>query len=118
MDRKTDLSNLINELNSAKTEEDIIECLTIIVKGFNVHEYREVVISNPFYKSLIPDIKKEVFSEISVLRNSLQDEIDEIEKELKKVDNESSEKLKSLKRDCISLIYEIDERKKDIDNLL
>ncbi len=118
MARKKDLDNLIGELNKAKTEEDIIEYLSLIVKGFNVYEYKEVILSNPFYKSLIPDIKKDIFSEISVLRKSLEDEIDEIEKELNKVDNESSEKLKSLKRDCISLIYEIDERKKDIDNLL
>lgn len=116
---KIDLKILIEELNNSKTEEDIIKYLIKIVKGFNVYEYKDIVFNNPFYKSLIPDIRSNVIEEILFLRQSLIDEINGIDIELKKVDNDDMKKeLKGLKRDCISLIYEIDERQKDIDNLL
>lgn len=111
-----ELKELKEELNNSKTEEDILDLLIQIVKRFGPGEYREVFL-NPFYKSLIPDIKKDVLKEIEFLRNSISEEIDAIEDELKKVDNENQEKLRNLKRDCISLIYEIDEKKKDIENL-
>jgi hypothetical protein len=115
---KKDLKILIEELNNSKTEEDIIKYLIKIVKGFNVYEYKDIVFNNPFYKSLIPDIKSNVVEQILLLRKSLIDEVDGIDVELKKVNNdELKDKLKSLKRDCISLIYEIDERQKDIDSL-
>jgi hypothetical protein len=116
---KIDLKILIEELNDSKTEEDIIKYLIKIVKGFNVYEYKDIVFTNPFYKSLIPDIRSNVIEEILFLRKSLIDEIDGIDIELKKVENDDTkEKLKELKRDCISLIYEIDERQKDINSLL
>ena len=116
---KKDLKILIDELNNSKTEEDIIKYLIKIVKGFNVYEYKDIVFTNPFYKSLIPDIRSNVIEGILFLRQSLIDEIDGIDIELKKVENDDlKEKLKSLKRDCISLIYEIDERQKDIDSLI
>lgn len=116
---KKDLKILIDELNNSKTEEDIIKYLIKIVKGFNVYEYKDIVFTNPFYKSLIPDIRSNVIEGILFLRQSLIDEIDSIDIELNKVENDDlKEKLKSLKRDCISLIYEIDERQKDIDNLI
>ena len=116
---KIDLKILIKELNNSKTEEDIIKYLIKIVKGFNVYEYKDIVFTNPFYKSLIPDIRSNVIEEILFLRKSLIDEIDGIDIELKKVENDDmKEKLKGLKRDCMSLIYEIDERQKDINSLL
>ena len=116
---KIDLKILIEELNNSKTEEDIIKYLIKIVKGFNVYEYKDIVFTNPFYKSLIPDIRSNVIEEILFLRKSLIDEIDGIDIELKKVENDDmKEKLKGLKRDCMSLIYEIDERQKDINSLL
>ena len=116
MARKRELKVLIEELSNSRTEEDILKYLIQIVKAFGVREYREVFL-NPYYKSLVPDIKKEVLKEISFLRESLVSEIDAIDIELKKVDNENFDKLKDLKKDCISLIYEIDEKQKDIENL-
>ncbi len=116
MARKKELKVLLEELDNSRTEEDILNCLIQIVKAFGVREYREVFL-NPYYKSLVPDIKKEVLKEIKFLRESLAGEIDAIDTELKKVDNENINKLRDLKRDCISLIYEIDEKQKDIENL-
>lgn len=114
MSRKSELKILKQKLNDSKTEEDIFECLIHLVKGYGVNEYIEVF-ENPFYKSLLPDIKKDVLEDIKFLKESLENEIEAIDRELSS--NINSDTLKSLKRDCISLIYEIDERKKDIENL-
>ena len=114
---KRDLSKLLSELSKLKTEESILECLIRIVRGFNPSEYKDVVFSNPYYRSLLPEIKDFVFKEISVLKNSISEEIDGIDIELKKVDNENEKTLKELKKDCLSMIYEIDERLKEIQSL-
>lgn len=116
MGRIKELKELKEELNNSKTEEDILTLLIQIVKRFGPGEYREVFL-NPFFKSLIPDIKKSVLKDIDFLRNSIEEEIDAIDTELKKVDNPNEEQLRNIKRDCISLIYEIDEKQKDIENL-
>ena len=107
---KRDLSKLLSELSKLKTEESILECLIKIVRGFNPSEYKDVVFSNPYYRSLLPEIKDFVLKEISVLKNSISEEINGIDIELKKVDNENEKTLKELKKDCLSMIYEIDER--------
>ncbi len=70
------------------------------------------------YKSLIPDIQKDIIEELEKISNSITREIETIESDLKKIGNKDSEKqLKNLKKDCLALIYEIDERKKEIDSL-
>lgn len=114
---KSDLSKLLSELSKLKTEESILECLIRIVRGFNPSEYKDVVFSNPYYRSLLPEIKDFVLKEISVLKNSISEEINGIDIELKKVDNENEKTLKELKKDCLSMIYEIDERLKEIQSL-
>ncbi len=114
---KKDLKILIEELGKLKTEESILECLIKIVRGFNPSEYKELVFHNPYYKSLLPEIKDFVLKEISVLKNSVSEEIDGIDIELKKVDNKNKKTLKELKKDCLSMIYEIDERLKEIQSL-
>ena len=51
-------------------------------------------------------------------KDSIKEEISEIDNELKNPNNSKSfDKLKSLRRDCVSLLYEIEQREKDI-NLL
>ena len=117
MGRKRDFNRLIKELKDSKTEEEILDYLIKLVKAFNLSEYTEVIHSNPYYKSLIPDIKPVVITDISKIRKDIVNEIEKIDKDLKKVSNEDSDKLKELKRDCISLIYEIDEKEREINNL-
>lgn len=109
------LKLMIENLESSKTEEDILEHLTKIVKNFNVNQYSNKVLNNPYFKSLIPDVKKVIFKEMEFFKESIKEEIVEIDNELKNPNNsESFDKLKSLKRDCISLLYEIEQREKEI----
>ena len=118
MDVSEKLNLMIENLETSRTEEDIVENLTKIVKNFNVNQYSEKVLSNPYFKSLIPDVKKIIFEEMKYFKDSIKEEISEIDNELKNPNNSKSfDKLKSLRRDCVSLLYEIEQREKDI-NLL
>lgn len=117
MSRKRKLKFLIENLDSLRTEEEILECLISIVKGYPSYEYDYIVFANPYYKSLIPDIKKEVLKEVVFLRESIMTEIDNINSQMQAAESENFEKLTKLKQECQALIYEIDEKYKDIENL-
>lgn len=118
MTRKNkDINPLLVELKNSLTEEDILKHLIELVKKFEPIQYKEVIYGNPYYKSLIPDIQTEIKSELDRIGKSIQKEIDTIEFDLKKVSITEAKKLKKLKIDCLALIYEIDERKKEIDSL-
>ena len=109
---------ILEELKNSFTEEDILKNLIQLVKLYKQEQYIEIIYSNPFYKSLIPDIQKEILDDLERVAKSINDEISAIDIDLKKIGNKDSEKqLKSIKKDCLSLIYEIDERKKEIEML-
>jgi hypothetical protein len=113
-----DIKPLLDNLKKSLTEEEILKYLIELVKGFDPFQYKEVIYSNPYYKSLIPDIQVDIINDLEKVKNSIVKEIEKIESDLKKIGNKDSEKqLKSLKKDCLALIYEIDERKKEIDSL-
>ena len=109
---------ILEELKNSFTEEDILKNLIQLVKLYKQEQYIEIIYSNPFYKSLIPDIQKEILDDLERVAKSINDEISAIDTDLKKIGNKDSEKqLKLIKKDCLSLIYEIDERKKEIEML-
>ncbi len=109
---------ILEKLKNSFTEEDILKNLVHLVKLYKQEQYREIIYSNPFYKSLIPDIQKEILEDLDRVAKSINDEISAIDFDLKKIGNKDSEKqLKLIKKDCLSLIYEIDERKKEIEML-
>lgn len=115
MDKREEYVLSWGRLLSAKTEEEIIQKLLKIVKSFNVDFYKSDVLSNPYFKSLLPEITDEVLMELRSLRKSLEDEISGIEDEVDKIkkvdkDKETIKKLKSLKVDCELLISELDDR--------
>lgn len=111
------LDLIIECLERSTTEKDIMENLTRIVKGFNVNQYKNRILSNPYFKSLILDVKNIVSKDIEFYRESIQEEIQEIDKELDNSENEYIDKLKSLRRDCVSLLYELDQRERDLREL-
>ena len=109
---------VIESLELSRTEDEIVKILTKIVKDFNINLYRNIILTNPYYKSLFVDVKENITREISIIRNSIVDEISEISKEIKNCNTNNVDKLKELKRDCVSLLYEINEREKDISRLI
>jgi hypothetical protein len=112
-----DIKPLLDNLKNSLTEEEILKHLIELVKAFDPYQYKEVIYNNPYYKSLIPDIQSTIKLELDKIGKSIQTEIDTIESELKKVSITEAKELKKLKSDCLALIYEIDERKKEIDSL-
>jgi hypothetical protein len=112
-----DINSLLENLKRSLTEEEILKHLIELVKKFDSYQYKEVIYNNPYYKSLIPDIQSTIKLELDKIGKSIQTEIDTIESELKKVNITEAKELKKLKSDCLALIYEIDERKKEIDSL-
>ena len=115
--KNQDINPLLIELKNSLTEEDILKHLIKLVKKFDPYQYKQVIYDNPYYKSLIPDIQSDIKSELDKISKSIQNEIDTIESDLKKANITSAKELKRLKSECLALIYEIDERKKEIDSL-
>lgn len=113
-----DINPLLEKLSKSLTEEEILKHLIELVKGYDPYQYKEVIYNNPYYKSLIPDIQVDIIDDLENVKNSIVKEIEKIESDLKKIGNkDSAEQLKNLKKDCLALIYEIDERKREIDSL-
>ena len=115
--------NLYEILLTSQTEEEAFNNLKNILKQCSTNEYKKDITSNPFFKSLLPDVIESVYSDIKVLEESLYKELKNIDKELVKIENDKEffpqvKRLKELKRECISLIYEIDERKKELNSLI
>ena len=62
---------ILEKLKFSYTEEDIIENLTQIVKGFSVHFFKDDLFQNPFYKLLLVDIKNDVLVDLFEIKKSI-----------------------------------------------
>ena len=123
MSKEEEFIFLFEELENSNNEEEVFKNLKRILKESSSVFYKNKILNNPYFKSLLIDVREDVLIEISEIRKSLKDEIKSIDVEImsllsKDKDNSNINKFKSLKRDCVSLVYEIDDRKKDIINLI
>jgi hypothetical protein len=105
----------VEKLKSANTEEDITKEITFIIKGFNISLYKDILLSNPYYRDILIDVKEDVIFDLEKLKEVVIDEISSIEDIIKK---EDSKKIRDLMNDCLSLLYEIDRKISDIKSLL
>ena len=112
---KEEFDIAVEELKSANNEEDITKQLTLIVKRFSVPMYKEMVLSNPYYKDLFIDIKEDVLFDLERLKETINEEIKSIDTELRK--DLAIVKLKELKDDCISLLYEVERKISEIESI-
>ena len=87
-----DIKPILADLKKSLTEEEILKNLILLVKGFDTHQYREVIYKNPYYKSLIPDIQKDIIEDLEKISFSITKEIEIIESDLKKIGSKDSEK--------------------------
>ena len=111
MSRKEEFNFLLEQLESSKSEEEVYQNLKRILKESNSEFYKNKILENPYFKSLVVDVREDVLDEISTIRKSLTEEIKSIDNEIVKLlsvdkNNPTIDQFKSLKRDCISLIYE------------
>ena len=123
MSKKEEFNYLLEKLQNSKTEDEVYSNLKRILKESNTHLYKDIILENPYFKSIVKDVRQEVLNDIELIRDTLKKEIESINEEIDKlsekdINNIHINKFKSLKRECVSLIYEIDERKKDLINLI
>ena len=125
MSKREEYEQILSELNYAQSEDEVILSISKIVKGFTSDYYKNDLNENPYFKSLLPEIKVTIISELKKIKTSLQEEINAIETEIKKlndigvfsVNDKDISKLRQLKKDCIILIKELDTRIEDLSHL-
>lgn len=123
--KKPNFKQDLKKLMSAQNEEEVLSALLRIIKVYNVYTYRDSILTNPYFKMLIPELKEKVLKELNKLRKSISTEIKNIDGDLEIIETESDpdlnqqvERLKQLRHDCMLLINEVDEKKLDLENLL
>jgi hypothetical protein len=82
------LDDILCVLHKSKDEEEVIKNLKIIIKSFNISLYKELILSNPYFSSLIIDIKDDILIEITTLRDDIKSKIHLINDQLSKQSNQ------------------------------
>jgi hypothetical protein len=117
---KGDYLKLFEKLKNSKNEEEVYHNLKEILKSCSINSYRSDILDNPYFRVLIPDIVNEVIEDLNNIKRSIETEVLRIDSELSKIlhtDNKDVDKLKDLKRECISLIVEVEVRESDLRSL-
>jgi len=122
MSKREDYEHLLSELKSAQNEEEVITNITKMIKGFTPDYYKNDLYENPYFKSFIPEVKEVISNELFEIRLTIKEEINAIEDEIFKLNSlgvtsikdPDISKLRDLKKECILLIKELDERIKDL----
>ena len=121
MKREDKFQQVLKLLENSQNEEEVIEYLTKILKEFSIYFYKDIIFSNPYFKSFIPEIKEVVKTDLLSVKKSILDEVKSIQKEIDMFKGYGSidnlEKYKDLKRDCLLLLEEVIEREKELDSL-
>ena len=122
MSKREDYDHLLSELKSAQNEEEVITNITKIIKGFTSDYYKNDLYENPYFKSFIPEVKEVISTELSTIKSTINEEIKSIDGEILKLNqqgitsikNPDYSKLRQLKKDCLILIKELDNRLEDL----
>ena len=120
MGKREDYELILNDLKSAQNEDDVVKHITKIIKVFSSDYYKNDLYENPYFKTFIPDVKEAVVFELEEIRKTIKDEIKAIEDELlglngiSLIKDKDVSKLKNLKKECVILIKELDNRLEDL----
>ena len=122
MSKREDYEHLLSELKSAQNEEEVITNITKIIKGFTSDYYKNDLYENPYFKSFIPEVKEVISTELSTIKSTINEEIKSIDGEILKLNQQGItsikdpdySKLRQLKKDCLILIKELDNRLQDL----
>ena len=125
MGKRQEYELVFSDLKSAQNEQEVIENITKIVKGFTSDFYKNDLFENSYFKSLLFDIRDEITQELKDIKSTLNEEIEGIDNKLSKLNqsgitsilNPEVSKLRNLKKECIILIKELDNRLVDLKNL-
>lgn len=109
-------TDLVEDLKSSYTEEDIIEKITKIVKRFHSDLWKEMIYKNPYYKSLFVDIKEDILEDLQKIKKNIIKEIDSIDKEIRSGEVDVH-KFIQLKVECQLLLMEVDLKLEELDSI-
>lgn len=109
------INEYLEKLSSSQNEEDIIENLKRIIRAFNISVYRDIIMSNSYFKSLMIDIKSDVESDMLYMLLSIEKEIINIDNDI--YNNKDSELIK-LRNECEFLYNELNNRILDLRSLI
>ena len=122
MSKREDYEHLLSELKSAQNEEEVITNITKIIKGFTSDYYKNDLYENPYFKSFIPEVKEVISTELSTIKSTINEEIKSIDGEILKLNQQGItsikdpdySKLRQLKKECLILIKELENRLQDL----
>lgn len=112
---KLSLLEYLDKLHLSGTEDEVIEILKRIMKNFASTDYKEIIMINPYFKSLVLDLKGDIIKEMSLMMDMIKIEIDNLNDQLSKVSSTADFlKLKDLRRECVFLLTELEARQNDL----
>jgi hypothetical protein len=122
MSKREDYDLILSDLKLSQNEEEVITNITKIIKGFTSDYYKNDLYENPYFKSFIPEIKEIITSELSQIKYTLKEEISAINNEIMclnskgitSINDPDISKLRQLKKECLILIKELDNRLEDL----
>jgi len=125
MATKNNFEQDLEKLMSSNNEEEVTENLLKIIKVYNIALYKDIIINNPLFKVIAPELAQQVLKELNHLRVSITSEITTIDSDIshmKKIEDvdfdEQIKRLKKLRNDCLLLIDEVDDKKSQLSELL
>lgn len=112
---KLTLLEYLDKLHLSSTEDEVIEMLKKIMKNFTSLDYKVIIMANPYFKSLVLDLKGDIIKEMNLMMELIKIEIDNLNEQLSKVSNTTDFlKLKDLRRECVFLLTELEARQHDL----
>jgi len=112
---KLSLLEYLDKLHLSSTEDEVIETLKRIMKNFASADYKAIIMINPYFKSLVLDLKGDIIKEMTLMMDMIKVEIDNLNDQLSKVSKtEEFLKLKDLRRECVYLLTELEARQNDL----
>jgi hypothetical protein len=106
-------------LASSQNEEEAIEHLTSIVKGFSSDFYLDTIRKNPYFMSIFEsDIRGLILEDLNNIRKALSNEMKSIESRISESrENQDIKRLKEIRQDCELLISEIDIKIEEVSSI-
>jgi len=112
---KLSLLEYLDKLHLSSTEDEVIETLKRIMKNFASTDYIAIIMTNPYFKSLVLDLKGDIIKEMTLMMDMIKIEIENLNDQLSKVSNTADFlKLKDLRRECVFLLTELEARQNDL----
>jgi hypothetical protein len=112
---KLTLLEYLDKLHLSSTEDEVIEMLKKIMKNFASTDYKAIIMTNPYFKSLVLDLKGDIIKEMTLMMDLIKIEIENLNDQLSKVSSTADFlKLKDLRRECVFLLTELEARQNDL----